>query len=147
MNPLDQLVIRFLFAGAGCLAAGLAVWGATWLARRALPALGMQRSTWLLGQVAIAATFLLLLAPPAQQAPMHPVFEVDVGAAAASLPAALAPPGLAAGVPASIAGDRSWLAWLAWAWASVYACGLAWTLGRLWRGQRIVQRLLRCGAP
>ncbi|WP_312484567.1 class D beta-lactamase [Massilia timonae] len=147
MNPLDQLVIRFLFAGAGCLAAGLAVWGATWLARRALPALGMQRSTWLLGQVAIAATFLLLLAPPARQAPMHPVFEVDVSAAAASLPAALAPPGLAAGVPASIAGERSWLAWLAWAWVWVYACGLAWTLGRLWRGQRIVQRLLRCGAP
>jgi len=147
MNALDQLAIRFLFAGAGCLAAGLAVWGATWLARRALPALGMQRSTWLLGQVAIAATFLLLLAPPAPQAPMHPVFEVDVSAAAASLPAALAPSGLAAGVPASIAGERSWLAWLAWAWVAVYACGLAWMLGRLWRGQRIVQRLLRCGAP
>ena len=66
MNPLDQLVIRFLFAGAGCLAAGLAVWGATWLARRALPALGMQRSTWLLGQVAIAATFLIPLFWPLQ---------------------------------------------------------------------------------
>lgn len=147
MTALDQLAIRFLFASAGCLAAGLAVWGATRLARRALPALGMQRSTWLLGQVAIAATFVLLLAPPAQQAPMHPVFEVDVSAAAAGLPAALAPSGFASGMPASITGERSWLAWLAWGWVSIYACGLAWVLGRLWRRQRIVQRLMRCGAP
>ncbi|MGF6274249.1 bla regulator protein BlaR1 [Massilia sp. UYP11] len=145
MNALDQLAIRFLFASAGCVAAGLAVWGAAWLARRALPALAMQRSTWLLGQAAIAATFLLLLAPPAQQAPMHPVFEVDVSAAA--MPAALAQSGLAAGVPASIVDQRSWLAWLAWAWASAYACGLAWMLGRLWRGQRTVHRLLRHGTP
>lgn len=147
MSALDQLAIRFLFASAGCLAAGLAVWGAALLARRALPALNTQRSTWLLGQAAIAATFLLLLAPPAQQAPMHPVFEVDVSAAAASLPAALAPSGIDAGAPDSIAGQRSWLAWLAWAWVSIYACGLAWMLIRLWHGQRIVHRLLRCGAP
>lgn len=125
MTALDKLAIRFLFASAGCLAAGLAVWGATRLARRALPALGMQRSTWLLGQAAIAATFLLLLIAPARQAEMQPVFEVDVSAVAASLPAALAPSGPAAGMPATIAGERSWLAWLAWAWVSIYACGLA----------------------
>ena len=147
MTAFDQLAIRFLFASAGCLAAGLAIWGATRLARRALPALGMQRSTWLLGQAAIAATFLLLLMAPAQQANMQPVFEVDVSAVAASLPAALAPSDHAAGMPASIAGERSWLAWLAWAWVSIYACGLAWMVGRLWHGQRIVQRLMRCGAP
>jgi len=146
MTALDQIAIRFLFASAGCLAAGLAVWGAAWLARRALPALGMQRSTWLLGQAAIAATFVLLLAPPAQQAPMHPVFEVDVSTVAASLPATLAPSGIDAGVPKSLVSQRSWLAWLAWAWMLAYVCGLAWMLGRLWHGQRSVQRLLRCGA-
>lgn len=146
MTALDQLAIRFLFASAGCLAAGLAVWGAAWLARRWMPALGMQRSTWLLGQVAIAATFVLLLMPPAQQAPMRPVFEVDVSAAAASLPAASAAPEGVAGMLADSIHRRSPLAWLAWTWVLAYAVGLAWMLGRLWRGQRTLNRLLLGGA-
>lgn len=147
MTAPDQLAIRFLFASLGCLAAGLAVWGATWLARRALPALGMQRSTWLLGQVAIAATFILLLVPAAQQAPMRPVFEVDVSAAAAHLPvASTAPEGIAT-ILADTVHQRSPLAWLAWAWMLAYVAGLAWMLGRLWRGQRMLDRLVRTGAP
>ena len=145
MTALDQLAIRFLFAGAGCLAAGLAVWGATWLARRWLPALGMQRSTWLLAQVAIAATFVLLLLPPAPQAPMRPVFEVDLSAAAASMPAADEAPAAGAGMLATAMEERSPLAWLAWTWVLAYAVGLAWMLGRLWRGQRSLNRLLRSG--
>lgn len=147
MTAPDQLAIRFLFASLGCLAAGLAVWGATWLARRALPALGMQRSTWLLGQVAIAATFMLLLTPPAQQAPMRPVFEVDLSAAAASLPVAAAAPEGVAGMLADTVHRRSPLAWLAWTWVLAYVAGLAWMLGRLWRGQRMLNRLVRTGAP
>lgn len=145
MTALDQLAIRFLFASAGCLAAGLAVWGAAWLARRFLPALGMQRSTWLLGQVAVAATFVLLLTPPAEQAPMRPVFEVDLAAVAASVPAADPAPG-AAGMLGAAGHQRSPLAWLAWTWVLAYALGLAWMLGRLWRGQRTLDRLLRGGA-
>lgn len=146
MTEFDQLAIRFLFASAGCLAAGLAVWGATWLARRALPALGMQRSTWLLGQIAIATTFIVLLAPPAQQAPMRPVFEVDLNAAAASLPLAAVAPEAIAGMLQDGVASRSALAWLAWAWVLAYAIGLAWMLGRLWRGQRSLGRLVRGGA-
>ncbi|MDY0976278.1 penicillin-binding transpeptidase domain-containing protein [Massilia sp. CFBP9012] len=146
MTALDQLAIRFLFASAGCLAAGLAVWGATRLARRALPALGMQRSTWLLGQAAIAATFLLLLIAPARQANMQPVFEVDVSAAAANLPVVDRAPETVAGMLAAAVDGRSPLAWLAWAWVLAYALGLAWMLGRLWRGQRTLNRLMRGGA-
>lgn len=142
----DQLAIRFLFASAGCLAAGLAVCGAAWLAQRWLPALGMQRSTWLLGQAAIAATFVLLLLPPAQQAPMRPVFEVEVSAAAAHLPVASTAPGSIATILADTVHQRSPLAWLAWAWVLAYAVGLAWMLGRLWRGQRMLDRLIRGGA-
>ena len=56
MNLLDATLIRFLFASIGCLAAGLAVWGVLAIARRYLPALGMQRPPWMLGQVALAAT-------------------------------------------------------------------------------------------
>ncbi|WP_137175698.1 M56 family metallopeptidase [Massilia sp. HP4] len=146
MTALDQLAIRFLFASAGCLAAGLAVWGAAWLARRWLPALGMQRSTWLLAQVAIAATFVLLLMPPAQQAPMRPVFEVDVSAAAANQSVASTAPEGVAGMLADTVHRRSPLAWLAWTWVLAYAAGLAWMLGRLWRGQRTLDRLIRGGA-
>lgn len=145
MTAPDQLVIRFLFASIGCLAAGLAVCGAAGLARRWLPALGMQRSPWLLAQLAIAATFLLLLAPAGQQVQMLPVFEVDVSAAA-GLPAAQPAAGEDAGVPAAGMGKRSWLAWLAWAWVVAYIAGLAWMLGRLWHGQRTLERLARSGA-
>lgn len=141
MTALDQLVIRFLFASAGCLAAGLAVWGAALLARRLLPALGTQRSTWLLAQVAIAATFVLLLLPPAQQARMLPVFEVDVSAAVGAAPAA-STMSVAAGLPPAAAVQRSLLAW---AWMLAYAAGLAWMLGCLWRGQRALTRLTRLG--
>jgi len=147
MTAPDQLAIRFLFASAGCLAAGLAVWGAAWFARRCLPALGMQRSTWLLGQVAIAATFVLLLTPRAPQAPMRPVFEVDVGGAAARLPVTGAPPDGVGGMLADTVQRRSALAWLAWAWMLAYVAGLTWMLGRLWRGQRMLDRLVRTGAP
>lgn len=144
MTAPDQLAIRFLFASLGCLAAGLALWGAAGLARRWLPALGMQRSTWLLAQLAITATFVLLLAPAGQQAPMLPVFEVDVSAAAS---AGAAQPALGehASGPAAAVGRRSWLAWLAWAWVLVYVSGLAWMLGRLWHGQRMLERLARSG--
>ena len=145
MTAPDQLAIRFLFASLGCLAAGLAVWGAAGLARRSLPALGMQRSTWLLAQLAIAATFLLLLAPPGQQVNMLPVFEVDVSAAT-SLGAAQSAPDAGAVMPGAGTGQRSWLAWLAWAWVLAYVAGLAWMLGRLWHGQRMLERLVQGGA-
>ena len=145
MTAPDQLAIRFLFASIGCLAAGLSLWGAAAVARRSLPALGMQRSTWLLAQLAIAATFILLLAPAGQQVHMLPVFEVDVSAAA-NLPAAQPATGENVSGPTAAVGQRSWLAWLAWAWVLVYVTGLARMLGRLWHGQRILDRLARSGA-
>jgi len=144
MTAPDQLAIRFLFASLGCLAAGLAVWGAVLLGRRWMPALNMQRSTWLLAQVAIAATFVLMLLPQVRQAPMLPVFEVDVSAAVMGALAAPAP-SAAAGLPDIVAGHRSWLAWLGWAWTLAYAVGLACMLGRLWHGQRALGRLMATG--
>lgn len=141
MISFDAFAIRFLFASLGCLAAGLALWGATALVRRVLPALAMQRSAWLLAQLAIAATFIVLLMPHASQLHMLPVFEVDMSAAAAVVPAA---PGHTA-VAAPQDAPRSALAWVAAAWVLAYAAGLLWTLGRLWHGQRALARLMRCG--
>src|SRR5690606_31338457 len=54
--------------------------------------------------------------------------------------------GVGAGTPDAIVGQRSWLAWLAWGWVLAYGAGLAWMLGRLWHGQRLLERLARDGA-
>jgi len=143
MNLLDATLIRFLFASIGCLAAGLAVWGVLAIARRYLPALGMQRTPWMLGQVALAATFVILMLPQAQQLHMLPVFDVDLSPATAAAPALLAQ---AASASSALAEPRAWLAWAAWTWALVYTGGLLWMLARLFHGQRALARLLRAGA-
>lgn len=143
MNLLDATLIRFLFASIGCLAAGLAVWGVLAIARRYLPALGMQRTPWMLGQVALAATFIILMLPQAQQLHMLPVFDVDLSPATAG---AVALPARAAGATSALAEPRSWLAWTAWAWALAYTGGLLWMLARLFHGQRALARLLCAGA-
>jgi len=143
MNLLDAALIRFLFASIGCLAAGVAVWSVLALARRYLPALGMQRTPWMLGQVALAATFIILMLPQAQQLHMLPVFDVDLSPATAG---AVALPAREAGATSALAEPRSWLAWTAWAWSLAYTVGLLWMLARLFHGQRALARLLRAGA-
>ena len=146
MTAPDALAIRLLFASIGCLAAGGAVWGVLALARRHLAALGMQRSPWMLGQVVIAATFIVLMLPPGQQSHMLPVFEVDLSAATAG---ALAAPAQATATPGAAdmpAPSRSWLSRTAWAWMLAYIGGLLWMLARLTQGQRALNRLLRGGA-
>jgi bla regulator protein BlaR1 len=143
MNLLDATLIRFLFASIGCLVAGVAVWGVLALARRYLPALGMQRTPWMLGQVALAATFIILMMPQAQQLHMLPVFDVDLSPATAG---AVALPARAAGATSALAEPRSWLSWTAWAWALAYTGGLLWMLARLFHGQRALAQLLRAGA-
>ncbi|MBD8654438.1 class D beta-lactamase [Oxalobacteraceae sp. CFBP 13730] len=143
MNLLDAALVRFLFASIGCLAAGVAVWGVLVLLRRYLPALAMQRSPWMLGQVVLATTFIILMLPQAQQLHMLPVFDVDLSPATAGV---VALPARAAGVTSALAEPRSWLSWSAWAWALAYTGGLLWMLARLLHGQRALARLLRVGA-
>lgn len=143
MNLLDATLIRFLFASIGCLAAGVAVWGVLALARRYLPALGMQRTPWMLGQVALAATFIILMLPQAHQLQMLPVFDVDLAPMSS---ATVATSTRTIGPISTLAEPRSWLAWTAWAWALAYTGGLLWMLARLCHGQRALARLLRAGA-
>jgi len=142
----DLLAVRFLFASAGCLAAGLLVWGVTLLLRRTLPALAAQRSIWLLAQLAVAVTFILLMLPQAQRLQVAPVFEVD--AARVVEARELRTPGHTV-TPVAAASDhaRSWLATAAWVWLLAYAAGLLLAALRLWQGQRLVARLARLGAP
>ena len=103
----------------------------------------MQRTPWMLGQVALAATFIVLMLPQAQQLHMLPVFEVDLSPAIAS---AVAMSTQTVGPTGTLAEARSWLAWTAWSWMLAYTGGLLWMLARLFLGQRALARLLRAGA-
>jgi len=143
MTAPDALAIRFLFASLGCLAAGMAVWGVLVLVRRYLPALAMQRAPWMLGQVALAATFIVLMLPQAQQLHMLPVFDIDLSPKTA---ATIATSTQTVGPTGTLAEARSWLAWAAWSWMLAYTGGLLWMLARLCHGQRALARLLRAGA-
>jgi beta-lactamase class D len=143
MTAPDALAIRFLFASLGCLAAGMAVWGVLVLVRRYLPALAMQRAPWMLGQVALAATFIVLMLPQAQQLHMLPVFDIDLSPTTA---ATIATSTQTVGPTGTLAEARSWLAWAAWSWMLAYTGGLLWMLARLCHGQRALARLLRAGA-
>lgn len=142
----DLLAVRFLFASAGCLAAGLLLWGVTLLLRRHLAALAAQRSIWLLAQLAVAATFVALMAPQAQRPHVAPVFEVDA-AQLAPAPVQTAPGETAGQAARPVDGARAWLATIAWAWMAAYAAGLALALLRLRQGQRAVAGLARIASP
>jgi len=153
MSAFDLFTVRFLLASAGCLAAGLAVWGALLLCRRWLPALALQRTGWLLGQVVVALTFVLLLAPQAR--PMHalPVFEVDLSPdTAAAGSASPAPLGMANVHPGGAPG-KAWLAHAALAWLAMYALVLScyWCAWRKasarWRGWYAWAGVSRLPAP
>lgn len=139
----DLLAIRFLFASAGCLAAGLLVCGVTLLLRRRLPALAAQRSICLLAQLAIAATFIVLLLPQAPRLQVAPVFEVDAAQVVDTLSA---PSNTSAAQMTQLrATNRSWLAWGAWTWIAAYGVGLALVAARLYQGQRTISHLARIG--
>ncbi|MDN4038769.1 class D beta-lactamase [Massilia sp. YIM B02443] len=142
----DLLAVRFLFASAGCLAAGLGMWGVTLLLRRYLPALAAQRSIWLLAQLAIAITFVVLMAPQARRLQVTPVFEIDAAEVvhARSIAAANETPDQSVKTGD---GGRSWLATAAWIWLAAYVAGLMLALLRLWQGQRSVTHLVRIATP
>ena len=67
MSADDLPIFGFLLASCGCLVAGLGVWALTALLRRHLPDSCQQRSIWLLGQITVLATFLVILLPALRQ--------------------------------------------------------------------------------
>lgn len=146
MNALDLFGLRFALASCACLATGLGVWGVTTLCRRLLPALALQRSTWLMGQVAVAATFLLVLTPQTAHLRMVPAIEMNEAAPAA--PASPANAASAATVQTrstNVTHRQAWTVYAARAWMLVYLLGLAWSLARLLQAQRALKRLAGSG--
>jgi beta-lactamase class D/beta-lactamase regulating signal transducer with metallopeptidase domain len=150
MNDIDLLLIRFLLASVGCFAAGLSVWALSALLRRRLPALAAQRSLWLLGQCTVLATFMLMLLPHSERVRLIPPLEVATETVTHYIgPAKAAPqPSAAAQDASDTVGDgaaRTWLLHASRLWLCVYLAGLAWACASLWRTQRLLDRLARCG--
>lgn len=146
MNALDLFSLRFALACGACLAAGLGVWGVTALCRRLLPALSLQRSTWLLSQVLVAATCVLVVLPQSEKMRMVPAIELaesPSSVAAGQSPAAIA--ALLQPAPDGQGASQAWTVYAARAWLLVYLLGLAISAARLWQAQRVVDRLAASG--
>jgi bla regulator protein BlaR1 len=146
MSPIDLLLFRFLLASCGCVAAGLGVWALTALCRR-LPGFSAQRSVWLLGQVTVAAVFLVILLPHSERLRIVPPIELD-SVSQSQLASASGP---AAAVVASAQevqpNERSWLALGAQAWLLLYLLGLARAIHQLVQARRALTGLAAAGSP
>jgi len=150
VSDFDLLLMRFLLASLGCFAAGFSVWALSALLRRILPALAAQRSLWLFGQLAVLATFVLLLLPHSERVRLIPPLE----AATETVTHYIAPPKTSA-LPVVTAeeadkagsspGARDWMLHGAQLWLCVYLAGLGWSAASLWRAQRMLNRLAKTG--
>lgn len=143
------LIFRFLLASLGCVAAGLVVWALTAACRRYLPQVAVQRSTWLLGQMTIIATFLVILLPHSERLRLLPPIELPetmLAAPAAQDHAATPAPAAAVADGGNAATDyRAWLTGGAQAWLSLYLLGLAYTTGRVLQAHRTLNGLAATG--
>ncbi len=148
MNPVELLILRFLLASCGCLAAGLGVWGLTTLCRR-LPGFSSQRAMWMLSQITVVATFMVILLPHSERLRLVPPIDLDgVAHAPLVLTSATVAPAIAVNAslaPAAAAIDRSWLAYGAQAWLLVYLLGLGFAVIRLLHARRVLNGLAATG--
>ena len=149
MTAFDLLAFRFLLASAGCVVAGLGVWAVTLLFRR-LSGVPLQRFMWLLGQVAVAASFLVILLPHSERLRVVPPIELaETARADAVAGVSSGQQGSAAMTTAPVAAPlvRSPLAMAAQAWLLVYLLGLGYALIRLWQARCALKGLAAAGSP
>ena len=150
MSPFDLLVFRFLLASGGCVVAGLGVWTLTALWRRYLPDFSLQRSMWLLSQITVVATFLVILLPHSERLRIVPPIDLPETTQARPLApsgtAAMAAGATTSGVPGADAIGHSWFAYGAQAWLLAYLIGLGYTLIRLLQARRILHGLVAAGS-
>lgn len=149
MTAFDLLAFRFLLASAGCVVAGLGVWAVTLLFRR-LSGVPLQRFMWLLGQLAVAASFLVILLPHSERLRVVPPIELaETARADAVAGVSSGQQGSAAMTTAAVAAPlvRSPLAMAAQAWLLVYLLGLGYALIRLWQARCALKGLAAAGSP
>ena len=146
----DLLIYRFLLACAGCLAAGLGVWALLAVLARRLPALASQRSVWLLGQITVAAAFLVVLLPHSERLRVVPQIELPNPATSiAPAPDKTMPSSAATGAEWTTdvrPAGRSWLAVGASVWLVVYLSGLGYAVLRLLNAGRFLRGLSASGS-
>jgi len=150
VSDFDLLLMRFLLASLGCFAAGFSVWALSALLRRVLPALAAQRSLWLLGQLAVLATFALMLLPHSERVRLIPPLEAATETVTQYIAPAKAPaqPDVtaeAAHQGNNSSGTRVWMLHGAQLWLCIYLAGLAWSAASVWRAQRMLNRLAQTG--
>src|SRR5450830_1304303 len=143
------LVFRFLLASCGCLLTGLVVWGLMTVCRRHFPVFSLQRAGWLLGQLAVVATFGVILLPHSERLRLAPPIELPESllaqqAAPHKASEAASISSQAAEFNAAVK-EYSWLSLLAHAWLLAYLLGLAYTVGRLWQARRVLHGLAAAG--
>ena len=149
MSAIDLLGLRFLLASGGCLAAGMGVWALTALCRR-LADSSAHRSLWLLGQLTVAAVFLVILLPHSERLRLVPAIDIDSTTAFAPVPVAAAAGPLAGAAPAVQKPQdpaRAMLANAARAWLLIYLAGLGHALIALLRARRMLHCLAAAGSP
>ncbi|RSZ56132.1 class D beta-lactamase [Massilia atriviolacea] len=149
MSAADLMLLRFLLASGGCLAAGVAVWAVTALCRRTLPDFAAQRSLWLLSQITIVATFLVILLPHSERLRVIPQIDLDrvtqASVPAAATPTAAAPAPRAGRIGHMAANENNWLATGAQAWLLIYLLGLGYSVGKLMHARRMLNGLAATG--
>jgi bla regulator protein BlaR1 len=149
MSPLDLILLRFLLASGGCLAAGLAVWAVTTLCRRTLPEFAAQRSLWLLSQLTIVAAFLVILLPHSERLRIVPQIDLEratqASAPTPAHPATAAPANSAHTGAGAAASEQTWLAVGAQVWLLLYLLGLGYSIGKLVHARRMLDGLAASG--
>lgn len=144
MTMLEHMALLLLQASMASVAAGLCIWAALQLALRLSPALAAQRWTWLLPQLCIVATFLLLLVPQSGKLSVVPAFDLSTKLVLpAAVPAEAGSQASDDGLDAALGSDTAgmWLAQGAQAWLLVYFAGLSIAIGRWMSAQHTLRGL------
>lgn len=148
MSAVELLTLQFALACGGCLAAGLLVWLTTSLNRTLL---GTHRAVWLLGQLTIAAAFLIIMVPHSERLRMVPAIDLDnvVNAGVSRPLKSAAAPAQAAAPSAPAPGQRAQrpLVHAAQAWLILYLLGLGHAVLQLIAARRALQGLAAAGSP
>lgn len=149
MTSMELFSHRLLLASGGCLATGMAVWALGMLFRRYAAGIAGQRMFWLLSELTVVASFLLILLPHSERLRLVPPIELAETAPlhAAGTGAATAP--LAVQVATAMVSPpttpRAWLTLASLAWLGLYLAGLAYACAGLLRARRLLRQLAGSG--
>ena len=150
MSPTELLISRFILASFGCLLAGFAVWAMARLWCRRWPDFSWRRSIWLLGQLTIVVTFLVILLPHSERFRLVPLIDFPESTTIHHV-APIVPPTMSAGstlieTTLTDSGRQSWLTLAAQVWLVLYLLGLGYMLRRLIKARNALHRLVAIGS-